>query len=497
MSLTAPRRRVRHPRRRQRSRLPASRERDRAGGRRRSRVRALLAAQRHVERRRREDVEVARQLRDARRRPRPLRPARVPAARAADALPAADGSRATRSSPTRRRRSDASTRWPAGPQAVGLAPAAVGDVRPFRDVMDDDFDTPAAVAVHLRARARRERRDRRGSVGDGRDVLRDRARAGRCARDRGENRGARGRRRDRRAGRGPRACARARRTGPKPTGSATSSPAAASSSRTRRGAPSGAESEQGFGRARRRPGRGAQSGARAPARGQAAAARGLPVECGNARRDDRRDRGAGRGRPARRRPRTGRADGAHRRRTRVVVAMAPALRPADLDALLAVDRAFLVAVDGVTDPRNLGAIMRSAETAGATGIILPRHRSASVTPVVAKAAAGAIEYLPIALVGGIPSALERAARAGCWSVGLDEARRPQPVRSRPRRPTDRLGARLRGQGSRASHARTVRRARADSHGGPPRVAQRVGCGGARVSRGRAPTPSVACLVTPG
>jgi len=104
-----------------------------------------------------------------------------------------------------------------------------------------------------------------------------------------------------------------------------------------------------------------------------------------------------------------------------VVAMAPPLRAADLDALLAAKKAFLVAVDGVTDPRNLGAIMRSAETAGATGIVMPRHRSASVTPVVAKAAAGAIEYLPIALVGGIPAAIDRASRAGCWSVGLDES----------------------------------------------------------------------------
>jgi 23S rRNA (guanosine2251-2'-O)-methyltransferase len=103
-----------------------------------------------------------------------------------------------------------------------------------------------------------------------------------------------------------------------------------------------------------------------------------------------------------------------------VVAMAPPLRAADIDALLAVKNAFIVAVDGVTDPRNLGAIMRSAETAGATGVIMPRHRSAHVTPVVAKAAAGAIEYLPIAIVGGIPAAIERASRAGCWSVGLDE-----------------------------------------------------------------------------
>ena len=103
-----------------------------------------------------------------------------------------------------------------------------------------------------------------------------------------------------------------------------------------------------------------------------------------------------------------------------VVAMASALRAADLDDLLADERAFVVALDGVTDPRNLGAVMRSAETAGATGLVIPRHRSAHVTPAVTKSAAGAIEYLPIAIVAGIPAALERAARAGCWSVGLDE-----------------------------------------------------------------------------
>lgn len=103
-----------------------------------------------------------------------------------------------------------------------------------------------------------------------------------------------------------------------------------------------------------------------------------------------------------------------------VVAQSAPLQPADLDSLLESDRPFLVALDGVTDPRNLGAIIRSAETAGATGVVLPRHRAARVTPVVTKAAAGAIEHLPIALVGGIPNALDRAARAGCWSVGLDE-----------------------------------------------------------------------------
>jgi 23S rRNA (guanosine2251-2'-O)-methyltransferase len=103
-----------------------------------------------------------------------------------------------------------------------------------------------------------------------------------------------------------------------------------------------------------------------------------------------------------------------------VVALTAPLRSADLDQLCKANDAFLVALDGVTDPRNLGAVMRSAETAGATGIVVPRHRSAHVTAAVSKAAAGAIEHLPIALVGGIPNALERAQRAGCWAVGFDE-----------------------------------------------------------------------------
>jgi 23S rRNA (guanosine2251-2'-O)-methyltransferase len=101
-----------------------------------------------------------------------------------------------------------------------------------------------------------------------------------------------------------------------------------------------------------------------------------------------------------------------------VVARAAPLLAADLDDLLGAPDAFVVALDGVSDPRNLGAVARVAETAGATGLVLPRHRSAHITPVVTKAAAGAIEYLPIALVGGIPTALERARRAGCWTIGL-------------------------------------------------------------------------------
>jgi 23S rRNA (guanosine2251-2'-O)-methyltransferase len=79
---------------------------------------------------------------------------------------------------------------------------------------------------------------------------------------------------------------------------------------------------------------------------------------------------------------------------------------------------FLLAVDGVSDPRNLGALLRSAEAAGATGAILPRHRAVHVTPTVAKAAAGAIERVPMTVVAGMPAALARAKELGCWVVGL-------------------------------------------------------------------------------
>jgi 23S rRNA (guanosine2251-2'-O)-methyltransferase len=103
-----------------------------------------------------------------------------------------------------------------------------------------------------------------------------------------------------------------------------------------------------------------------------------------------------------------------------VIAFAAPIPEADLDALLAAPDAFLVALDGVTDPQNLGAVMRTAETAGATGVVLATHRAAGITPAVAKAAAGAVEYLPVAFVSGIPGALDRARRASVWCAGLDE-----------------------------------------------------------------------------
>ncbi|HEY8545044.1 MAG TPA: 23S rRNA (guanosine(2251)-2'-O)-methyltransferase RlmB [Acidimicrobiales bacterium] len=111
-----------------------------------------------------------------------------------------------------------------------------------------------------------------------------------------------------------------------------------------------------------------------------------------------------------------------------VLALAAPLEEASLDDLLAGGTVqgrkvppFLVALDGVTDPGNLGAVLRSAECAGATGVVLPRHRAVHVTPAATKAAAGAVEHLPIALVGGIPSALQQMAKAGVVTIGLDGA----------------------------------------------------------------------------
>jgi 23S rRNA (guanosine2251-2'-O)-methyltransferase len=80
---------------------------------------------------------------------------------------------------------------------------------------------------------------------------------------------------------------------------------------------------------------------------------------------------------------------------------------------------FLLLLDGVTDPHNLGAVLRSAACAGVTGVVVPRHRSALVTPTVTKAAAGAIEYLPLAVVPGIGQALLALAERGVWTVGLE------------------------------------------------------------------------------
>jgi 23S rRNA (guanosine2251-2'-O)-methyltransferase len=87
------------------------------------------------------------------------------------------------------------------------------------------------------------------------------------------------------------------------------------------------------------------------------------------------------------------------------------------DELLAATNPLIVALDQVQDPQNLGSICRTAECAGATGVVIPERRSAEVTPAVCKASAGAVEHLRIAKVRNVADFLGEARDAGCWSYG--------------------------------------------------------------------------------
>jgi 23S rRNA (guanosine2251-2'-O)-methyltransferase len=100
-----------------------------------------------------------------------------------------------------------------------------------------------------------------------------------------------------------------------------------------------------------------------------------------------------------------------------VVAEVDAYPYADLTDLFAGSDPLLVALDEVQDPQNVGAICRTAEAAGATGVLLPERRAAHVTPAVAKASAGAVEHLPITIVRNLADALGEARERGCWVYG--------------------------------------------------------------------------------
>ena len=100
-----------------------------------------------------------------------------------------------------------------------------------------------------------------------------------------------------------------------------------------------------------------------------------------------------------------------------VLAFCEPYRYADAYELAAGDRPLLVALDQVSDPRNLGAVVRSAEGAGATGVVLPAHGSARVTPAVVRASAGATEHLPIAVVTNLARYLTDVKRDDLWVYG--------------------------------------------------------------------------------
>ncbi|MDE3165919.1 MAG: RNA methyltransferase, partial [Acidobacteriota bacterium] len=101
-----------------------------------------------------------------------------------------------------------------------------------------------------------------------------------------------------------------------------------------------------------------------------------------------------------------------------VIALGAARKYAGLDSVLAGE--LLVVLDGVEDPHNLGAVIRTAHAAGAAAVIVPERRAASVTDVVAKAAAGALEHLPVVRVTNVNRTLEELKDRGFWIYGLDE-----------------------------------------------------------------------------
>ena len=107
-----------------------------------------------------------------------------------------------------------------------------------------------------------------------------------------------------------------------------------------------------------------------------------------------------------------------------VVAVVSDYRYHELDELLAAARAagappLLVVLDGIEDPQNLGAVIRSAHALGAHGVVIPKDRAAGVTPAAAKASAGAVEHCPVARVTNLAQALERLKEAGVWTVATD------------------------------------------------------------------------------
>jgi 23S rRNA (guanosine2251-2'-O)-methyltransferase len=105
-----------------------------------------------------------------------------------------------------------------------------------------------------------------------------------------------------------------------------------------------------------------------------------------------------------------------------VVALSAAKRAAEFEDLLAANdgRGLLVMLDGVEDPHNLGAIVRTALAAGAQGVVIPERRAAGLTDTVERSSAGALAHLPVARVTNLVRAMEQAKEAGYWLAGLDE-----------------------------------------------------------------------------
>jgi 23S rRNA (guanosine2251-2'-O)-methyltransferase len=106
-----------------------------------------------------------------------------------------------------------------------------------------------------------------------------------------------------------------------------------------------------------------------------------------------------------------------------VIAVTSSKQYADVDVLLEQrkgEHSFVVVLDGIEDAHNLGALIRTADGAGADGVVIPERRAVGLTGTVVKASAGASEHLPIARVTNIARTLEELKERGLWTVGLDE-----------------------------------------------------------------------------
>lgn len=108
-----------------------------------------------------------------------------------------------------------------------------------------------------------------------------------------------------------------------------------------------------------------------------------------------------------------------------IIALTAAKEYVDLDELLAIpaekkQTAFFIVLDGLEDPHNLGAIIRTADAAGAQGVIIRERRAVGLTPVVEKASAGALEYVPVARVTNISQTIETLKKNNIWVIGIDQ-----------------------------------------------------------------------------
>lgn len=112
-----------------------------------------------------------------------------------------------------------------------------------------------------------------------------------------------------------------------------------------------------------------------------------------------------------------------------VIAVTGDFSYASLDRIVAGDQALVVVLDGVQDPHNLGAIIRSAYVLGASGVVIPEHRAAAITPVVTKSSAGATELLPIVQARNVVRTLEELKEAGVWTCAVAATPTARPIAS--------------------------------------------------------------------